>query len=167
MGKEKRAWKFFSWNTVFVLLMTCVLNTVIWIGFHGVPLMGVPQKENVESVTILCNDTGNGTIEKEIPMEQISMEQIPMEELTMKERTVTDDENIELLVKASSLLNYRIFGEKEEVPVIVVTYHLKNGDSICIGANRNTMWWHGKSHAIKEKDVFVNIIQGLFFSDAS
>lgn len=150
MEKGKRAWKFFSWNTVYVLMVVCVLNTVIWIGFHGVPLMGVPKKEDVESVTILCNDTDNGTIEKES---------------SMKERTITDDENIELLVKASGLLNYRLFGEKEEAPVIVVTYHLKNGDSIRIGANRNTMWWRGKSHAIKEPDVFVNIIQGLYFSD--
>lgn len=136
------------WNTLYVIVISCVLNIVIWIGFHGIPLTGVPRKEDVESVTIICTDAGNGTIETE---------------KNIRERTITDDESIELLVKATGLLNYRFFGEKEETPVIVVTYHLKNGDSVCIGANRNTMWWHGRSHAVKETDVFVNIIQGLFF----
>ena len=40
---------------------------------------------------------------------------------------------------------------------------MKNGNDINIEANNTTVWWHGKPHSIKEKNSFVNIIQGLFF----
>ncbi len=51
----------------------------------------------------------------------------------------------------------------EGSPIISITYHMKNGNDINIEANNTTMWWHGKPHTIKEKNVFVDIIQGLFF----
>ena len=137
MIKEKRTWKFFSWYTFSVVIVSCILNAAIWIALHGIPLTGLPERKDVESVTIVRNGT--------------------------EEREITDDEDVELLVKAANLLNYRFWGKKEGNSVIVVTYHLKSGADVTIEANSTTMWWKGKTHALKETDIFVNIIQGLFF----
>lgn len=137
MEKQNPARKFFSWNTLWVVLISCAINACVWIGFHGIPLMGLPRKEAVKSVTLLYNGTD--------------------------ERTVTDKEKVELLVKSANLLNYQLRGETKGSPVITITYHLENGKSVSIEANETTMWWKGKAHALKETEVFVNVIQGLFF----
>ncbi|MCI8726193.1 MAG: hypothetical protein HFG66_08785 [Hungatella sp.] len=125
------------WNILWSVIITCTLSTILWIGFHGVPLAGLPKKEEVQSITVLCEGAG--------------------------QREITDDANIELLIKAANLLNYRIGGETDKNPIITVTYHLANGEDITLKANGTTMWWHGKSHSLKEENVFVNIIRGLFF----
>lgn len=137
MKRQKKIRKLILWNTVLVIVITCILNSVIWILFHGIPLVGLPKKEDVKSVTIICNDT--------------------------QKREVTDNETIELLVKSANLLNYQLWGQTEGSPIIDIIYHLKDGEDIKISANNSTMWWHGKSHVIKETNTFVNIIQGLFF----
>lgn len=138
MGKAKQTWKFFSWNTLCIIMASCLLNAGIWIALHGIPLAGLPQKASVQSVTVTCNGT--------------------------EERKITDEKDIELLVKSANLLNYRLWGKAEGSPVIGITYHLENGSDLHIQANNTTLWWHGKSHALKETDTFVNIIQGLFFN---
>ena len=138
MEKQTTAWKFFSWNTLWVILISCIVNASVWIGFHGIPLTGLPRKEAVESITLLYNGT--------------------------EERTVTDKEKVELLVKSANLLNYQLGGETKGSPVITITYFLKNGKSVSIEANATTVWWKGKAYALKETEVFVNVIQGLFFT---
>ena len=80
-----------------------------------------------------------------------------------KERNIAESEDIDLLVKACNLLNYQLWGEKKGDPELTVVYHLKNGEDVKVEANGTTVWWRGKAYAIKEKDTFVNILQGLFF----
>ena len=138
MEQQKMTRKFILWNTVCVIIITCIVNAVIWILFHGIPLIGLPKKENVKSVTIIYNET--------------------------QKREITDNETIELLVKSANLLNYQLWGQTEDSPIIDIIYHLKDGEDIKISANNNTMWWHGKSHTIKETNTFVNIMQGMFFN---
>lgn len=137
MEKTKKARSFFSWKTLCVIIVVCILNSIIWVAFHGIPIMGLPKKEDVKSISITENNS--------------------------EEKTITDEDDIELLVNAANLLNYRLFGETAGEPIISVTYHLKTGDDVIIEANNDTMWWHGKAHPIKETDMFVEIIQGLFF----
>ena len=120
-----------------MVLVVCGLNTIIMIKFHGVPLVGLPQAEDVKSISVTQNSS--------------------------QERDITTEEDIELLVNAANLLNYRLLGETEGSPIITVTYHLKDGDDVTIKANNTSMWWHGKSHPIKKTDVFINIVQGLYF----
>ena len=135
--KRKKTWRFILWNTLCVIIVSCILNAVIWILFHGIPLIGLPEKENVKSVTIIYNET--------------------------EKREITDTETIEILVKSANLLNYQLWGQTQGSPIIDMIYHLEDGEDIKISANSTTMWWHGKSHVIKETGTFVNIIQGLFF----
>lgn len=138
-GKGRRSTKAVIRNMVVTVVIACVMNGALWIGIHGCPLVGLPEKEDVERVTIVRNGT--------------------------EEREIVDEKDVELLVQAAHLLNYRIGGEAEGEPVIVVTYELKNGESVSVGANGSTMWWKGKGHALKEEDVFVNIVEGLFFGE--
>lgn len=137
MDKEITHRKFFSLNTLCIAVVVCVLNAIIWITFHGVPLVGLPQAEDVKSISVTKNSS--------------------------QEREVTTQEDIKLLVNAAKLLNYRLLGGTEGSPIITVTYHLKDGDDVTIKANNTSMWWHGKSHPIKETDMFINIVQGLYF----
>ncbi len=118
------------------VLAMVLLTTGVWIASHGVPLIGIPESEDIQWVTLK-----SGTAVREIE----------------------EPENVKLLVQAANLLNYRLFGEEADQPEIEVTYHLINGGEVSLRAGHTAMWWHGKQHVLKEKDVFVNIVQGLFF----
>ena len=72
---EKKRNKFFSWHTLYVVILVCIINAIIWIALHGFPLIGLPKKEDVKNITIICNDT--------------------------EERQITSNEDIELLVNAA------------------------------------------------------------------
>ena len=137
MDKEKKRWKFFSWKTLYTVVSIVVIQTIIWVAFHGVPLIGLPQVEDVKSISI----TQNSSQEREIKMR----------------------EEIELMINATNLLNYRIFGKKEGSPIMTVTFHLKDGDDVTIRANNTSVWWHGKLHPIKDTALFINVVDGLFF----
>lgn len=137
MGKSKKSVKFFSGPTLWAIVITCVLNTVIFIALHGVPLIGLPKAEEVKRISITHETFG--------------------------EREITDEKDIGLLVNAANLLNYRFSGEPEGEPIITIVYHLDNGKDVTLKANQKTMWWHGKSHPIKETKSFINITEGLFF----
>ncbi len=134
---EQKYCKNFIKNIIFVVMISCILNVVIWIAFHGIPIMGIPNIKEVESITIKYNNE--------------------------QQKEIIKKEEIELLVKSSNILNYKILGKKEGQPVISMIYHLKNGKDVMIEANYTTVWWKGKSYEIKEKDMFINIITVLFF----
>lgn len=137
MDKEKKHWKFFSWKTLYTVVSIVVIQTIIWVAFHGVPLIGLPQAEDVKSISITQNSS--------------------------QERELKSREEIELMVDAANLLNYRIFGKKEGSPVMTVTFHLKDGEDVTMKANNTSMWWHGKVHPIKDTSLFINVVDGIFF----
>lgn len=137
MDKEKKHWKFFSWKTLETIVVVLVIQTIIWVAFHGIPLIGLPQVEDVKSISITQNSS--------------------------QEREIKTREEIELMINATNLLNYRIFGKKEGSPVMTVTFHLKDGDEVTIRANNTSVWWHGKVHSIKDTSLFINVVDGIFF----
>ena len=137
MDKEKKHWKFFSWKTLGTVVVIVVIQTIIWVAFHGVPLIGLPQAEEVKSISITKNSS--------------------------QERELTTKEDIERFIKAPNLLSYRVFGKTEGSPIMTVTFHLKDGDDVTISANNTSMWWHGKVHPIKDTSLFINVVDGLFF----
>ena len=137
MDKEKKRWKFFSWKTLYTVVSIFVIKTIIWVAFYGVPLIGLPQAEDVKSISITKNSS--------------------------QEREIKTQEEIELLVNTVNLLNYRLRGGTEGIPIVTVTFHLKDGDDVTIRANHTSVWWHGKIHPIKDTSLFVNVVDGLFF----
>ena len=40
---------------------------------------------------------------------------------------------------------------------------LKDGTSKTISANNTTVWWNNKIHVIKDKEMFINLTEGIFF----
>ena len=131
--------KLFSWaQTLLTVVLSVLISASVWIGFYGVPLLGLPKAENVQSVTLVSLDSGSVT--------------------------VTDAENVELLIKAANLLNYKLGTPDTTDPELTVTYNLKNGEVRVLSADRTTVWWKGKAHPLKQPDVFYNVLEGLFFS---
>lgn len=137
MDKEKKRWKFFSWKALGTVVVILVIQTIIWVAFHGIPLIGFPQAEDVNSISITKNSS--------------------------QEREIKTREDIELMANTAKLLNYCIFGKTEGSPIMTVTYHLKDGDDVTIRANNTSVWWHGKLHPIKDTALFINVVDGLFF----
>lgn len=121
-----------------LIVIAAIIYTSIWVIAKGVAPMGMPKLQDVESVNISYQG--------------------------MEEQEITDPNQLKILLDSLDLLNYRLMGEAEGEPIVSVHCHLKNGKEIMIEANHTTLWWKGKSHPIKQKDVFVNVIEGIFFS---
>lgn len=66
---------------------------------------------------------------------------------------------------ADRFLRYSLLEEADrgESPMITITYYRENQPAITVSANRNTVWWKGKSHVIRDPDMFVNLAEGIFF----
>ena len=86
--------------------------------------------------------------------------------------SVTDDvkeisshEDIELALKPTGYLKYDLFekANSEEEPLITITYLLKDGTDKKISANNTTVWWNNKTYTIKDKEMFINLTEGIFF----
>ena len=86
-------------------------------------------------------------------------------EVTDEEKKITDREQIRLAVQLTGFLRYSLLEEADsgESPMITITYYRENQPAITVSANRNTVWWKGKSHVIKDPDMFVNLTEGIFF----
>ena len=110
--------------------------------FHGgMYLIGVPKAEKVQYVTVSYPEVTDG------------------------EKKITDWEQIRLAVELTGLLRYSLLEEADrgESPMITITYYRENQPAITVSANRNTVWWKGKSHVIRDPDMFVNLAEGIFF----
>lgn len=99
--KKHSAWL----QTLLTVVLSVLIASAVWIGRYGVPLLGLPKAEDVQSVTLVSLDSGSVT--------------------------VTDTENVELLVKAANLLNYKLGAPDTTDPELTVTYTLKTGKSGC------------------------------------
>ena len=86
--------------------------------------------------------------------------------------SVTDDvkeisshEDIELALKLTGYLKYDLFekANSEEEPLITITYLLKDGTEKTISANNTTVWWNNKIYTIKDKEIFINFTEAIFF----
>ena len=118
---------------VFRFVGPVFIVTVLIIGFQiftgGMYLAGVPDADEVRRVTIAYP------------------------EKTDEVKEITDGEQIDLAVKLTGFLRYSLFERADEggEPLVTVTYYLEDGGSITASANRETVWWKGKAHALKDR----------------
>lgn len=126
-------------------LIEVVVITVLIVGISiftdGMYLLGLPDLNDIQSVNISYPSVTDGVKE------------------------ISSREDIELALKLTGFLKYDLFGEvkSEEEPAIIITYFLKDGTSKTISANNTTVWWNNKIHVIKDKEMFVNLTEGIFF----
>ena len=126
---------------VLPVLLTTVLFMCILIAKDGMYLIGIPEIDEVQKVTISypsVNDQG---------------------------KEITDDEHIELAVKLTGFLKYALFerSDDNEEPIINITYFTSDGSEISVSANRETVWWKGKAYALKDDETFINLTESIFY----
>ncbi len=127
------------------LIIEIIVVTILVIGIKimtdGMYIFGVPDMDEIQSVSVSYPSVTNEVKE------------------------FSDDENIELALKLTGFLRYDLFEKTENTgePLITITYYLKDGTSKEISANNTVVWWNGKTHNIKDKDMFVNLTEGIFF----
>ena len=126
-------------------LIEVVVITVLIIGIRvftdGLYLWGLPKLNDIQSVSISYPS------------------------VTDDVKEISSHEDVELALKLTGFLKYDLFGEvnSEEEPAITITYFLKDGTSKTISANNTTVWWNNKIHLIKDKEMFINLTEGIFF----
>lgn len=123
------------------VLLSTVLFLCISIAKDGMYLIGIPEIDEVQKVTI----------------------SYPSASDQIKE--ITDDEYIELAVKLTGFLKYSLFerADGNEKPMITITYFTSDGSEISVLANRETVWWKGKAYVLKDDETFINLTEGIFF----
>lgn len=128
-------------RTALSVVLSVTVVTVLFVMRNGVPIFGVPNPRDVESVTVAAAGK--------------------------PEETYTDPENIELAVKLINSLNYQPFtpvseSSQEAGPDVTITYKLSDGREMTAAANWVTGWWDGEARALKQPDMFVNLADGVF-----
>ena len=126
-------------------LIEVVVITVLIVGIriftNGMYLFGLPDLNDIQSVNISYPS------------------------VTENVKEISSREDIELALKLTGFLKYDLFGavNSEEESDITITYFLKDGASKTISANNTTVWWNNKIHVIKDKEMFINLAEGIFF----
>lgn len=123
------------------VLLTTVLFLCISIAKDGMYLIGIPEIDEVQKVTISYPDISN----------QI--------------KEISDDEHIELAVKLTGFLKCSLFerADDNERPMITMTYFTSDGSEISVLANYETVWWRGKAYVLKDDETFINLTESIFF----
>ncbi|MBC5757762.1 hypothetical protein H8Z80_14720 [Blautia sp. BX19] len=126
-------------------LIEVIVMTVLIVGINiftnGMYLWGLPRINDIQSVNITYPS------------------------ITDDVKKISSREDIELALKLTGFLKYDLFEKvnSEEEPTITITYFLKDGTSKTISANNTTVWWNNRIHVIKDKEMFINLTEGIFF----
>lgn len=122
-----------------------ILIVVVNVFINGMYLLGLPNLSDIQSASISYPS------------------------VTEDIKEVSSPEDIELALKLTGFLKYNLFEKSDTVekPLITMTYHLKDGTDKTISANNTTVWWNDKSYTIKEKEMFINLTEGIFFLEDS
>ena len=127
----------------FVLAVFLSVSAVLAVSIfmNGMYLLGIPDPEDVRSIVA------------EYPG------------VTDEKKEFTDREHVEQAVKLTGFLRYALFEEPVSggSPMITITYVLDDGRAVSVSADRETVWWKGRPWAIKDREMFINLAEGIFF----
>ena len=126
---------------LFSVAVTFLLVFGVKIAVDGCWLIFLPIDNNVETVTIAYPD------------------------LSSEVKEITDASDLKKCTTLPNTLKYDIFQRSDDTsdPLIIYTFHLKDGSELVVSANNETVFFRGKQHVLKEPDVFVNLTTVLFF----
>ncbi len=121
---------------VFLIIGTCIIFPFA----KGLPVTGIPKPENIVKAEIY--DT--------------------REEKTV---TVTSRKEIDLAVNMKNFLLCEIGSSynSNEKGDIVIRYFDADGTVWEISATETTLYWNGKARQLKNKGIFVNVAEEIFF----
>ena len=124
-----------------VIVVAIILLVGAKIFIDGMYLLGIPDLKDVQTVSISYPS------------------------VTEEVKEVSSQEDMELSLKLTGFLKYDLLkkADSKEKPLITITYHLKDGTDKTISANNTTVWWNGKTYVIKDKEMFINLTEGIFF----
>ena len=79
---------------------------------------------------------------------------------------IHEPERVERALKLVGFLKYRLFtqAEADDAPLLTMTLRLRDGTECALSASGDTVWWRGKAHALRQRELFVNLTEGLFFA---
>lgn len=123
---------------VIVIIVLIVGSRVFTDGMY---LLGLPDLDDIQSVNISYPS------------------------VTDEVKEISSYEDVEFALKLTGFLKYDLFKKaySEEEPLITITYLLKDGTDKTISANNTTVWWNNKTYTIKDKEMFINLTEGIFF----
>ena len=123
------------------VIVIIILIVGIDIFTDGMYLLGLPDLDDIQYVNISYPSVTDGVKE------------------------ISGHEDVELALKLTGFLKYDLFekANSEEEPLITITYFLKNGTNKTVSANNTTVWWNNKTYTIKDKEMFINLTEGIFF----
>lgn len=122
---------------VFLIIGTCIIFPFA----KGLPVTGVPKAHEIVKAEISDARTDGKTV------------------------TVTSREEIELAVNMKNFLLCEIGSSynSNEKGDIVIRYFNSDGDVWEISATETTLYWNGKARQLKNKGVFVDVAEEIFF----
>lgn len=120
----------------FLIIGTCIIFPFA----KGLPVTGIPKPENIVKAEIYYT----------------------REEKTV---TVTSRKEIDLAVNMKNFLLCEIGSSynSNEKGDIVIRYFNSDGDVWEISATETTLYWNGKARQLKNKGIFVNVAEEIFF----
>lgn len=130
-------------KTSFSFVCIALALVIVSILMQGMPLFGAPKPSSVEAVTITYPT------------------------LTSEAKEISDPELIQHACQLFGFLRYRPFAKADETdaPLLTMDFALKDGKAVTVSASRKSVWWNGKTHVLKEPEMFINLAEGIFFFD--
>ena len=126
-------------HIVWEIAAASLLAVLMYLATQGMWLTHLPAEKDVQSVSLSLNGE---TVE------------------------VSEPEQVERALKLVGFLKYRLFtqAEADDAPLLTMTLRLRDGTECALSASGDTVWWRGKAHALRQRELFVNLTEGLFFT---
>lgn len=126
-------------HIVWEIAAASLLAVLMYLAAQGMWLTHLPAEKDVQSVSLSLNGE---TVE------------------------VTEPERVERALKLVGFLKYRLFtqAEADDAPLLTMPLRLRDGTECALSASGDTVWWRGKAHALRQRELFVNLTEGLFFT---
>lgn len=123
-------------------LVTAILLLVCHVALHGWPLFFThPETEDIQCVAVTQSPTGE----------------------TVRVDTSSPEMEFEFTANLLGCLSYKPFSRGEGEPAYTLEYSLKDGSRFTIGINETSVFYQGKSHALKMEDFPFIAVEGVLF----
>lgn len=123
-------------------LVTAILLLAVHVALNGWPLFFThPETEDIQYVAVTQSATGE----------------------TVRVDTSSPEMEFEFTANLLGCLSYKPFSRGEGEPAYTLEYSLKDGRRFTIGINETSVFYQGKSHALKMEDFPFIAVENVLF----